>query len=127
MGNITNAGMAEVAALICADQASGHTAFDYLGFGTGTNAFNVTDTALQTQSGSRIAATGTLITVTVTNDTMQLVGTYTAGGTVAITEAGIFNAATAGTMLARWVFSARNLDLNETLQLTAKVTIKQGT
>lgn len=123
---ITNTGMAEVAALICTDQKTGHNGFDYLAFGTGTTAAAATDTALGTPSGSRIAATGTLVQTTVAGDTMQLVGTYTAAGAVAITEAGIFDAASNGTMLCRWTFDARNLDTNETLQLTAKVQIKQG-
>ena len=127
---ITNAGMAEVAGLILTDV--GGTAFDYIAIGTGTTPFDPTQTALVTEI-KRKAGTGSRVTTTVTNDTAQLVTTFssadTLSGTSAVTESGVFNAATAGTMLCRQVFSALNInwDAGDTLQVTWKVQVKQGT
>jgi hypothetical protein len=108
---ITNAGMAEVAGLILTDV--GGTPFDYIAIGTGTTAFDPTQTSLVTEI-KRKAATGTQVTTTVTNDTAQLVTTFSSAddltGTSAVTESGVFNASTGGTMLCRQVFSALNIN-----------------
>ncbi len=51
------------------------------------------------------------------------VATFSAGeGTGAVTEAGIFNASTSGTMLCRTVFSVVNKAAGDTLQVTWTVT-----
>ena len=124
---ITNTGMAEVAKLIGTDTTSGAAAFDYLGFGTSSTAFNATQDALVTQL-DRVAGTGTTVQTTVAGDTFQLVATHTAAGTETITEAGMFNGSgTSGHMLSRLVFTGRVLDLNETLTITYKIQVKQGT
>jgi len=108
---ITNAGMAEVAGLITLDV--GGTAFDYIAIGTGTTAFDPTQTALVTEI-KRKGATGSRTTTTVTNDTAQYVTTFSSAdglsGTSAVTESGVFNASTGGTMLCRQVFSALNIN-----------------
>lgn len=97
---ITNAGMAEVAGLILTDV--GGTAFDYIAIGTGTTAFDPSQTALVNEI-KRKAATGTRVTTIVTNDTAQLVTTFSSAdgltGTSAVTESGVFNASSGGTML----------------------------
>lgn len=50
--------------------------------------------------------------------------TFPAGtGTGAVTEAGLFNAASAGTMLARTVFSVVNKDVADALTITWKISI----
>jgi len=118
---ITNDGKNEVAGLICADQASSYTAFDYIGIGTGTTSASATDTALENET-DRQAATGTLTTTSVTDDTMQLVASFT-GINATITEAGVFNASTGGTMLARQTFSGIPLTTNDTLEVTYKVQV----
>jgi hypothetical protein len=52
------------------------------------------------------------------------VATFGAGvATGAITEAGVFNALTAGTMLCRTVFSVINKGALDTLVITWKVTV----
>lgn len=106
----TNAG----AAIVTNRMIQAGTAPKNIGWGTGTNAAAVTDTALQTEaapttSGGRTVGTESRTTVTNTNDNYQVVGTVTAGGTLAITEAGLFDAVTAGNMLIRSVFSAVNV------------------
>jgi len=123
---ITNAGMAEVAGLIGTDTTGDVTAFDYIAIGTGTTAPSATDTALVSEQ-QRAAATGTRVTTTVTNETLQLVkDAFSFSGSYAITEVGVFNASTGGTMLSRSTFSAVNVTANDTLKVTVKIQVKQG-
>lgn len=122
---ITNAGLAEVASLILSDNPGTATAFDYIAIGTGTTGEQATDTALELEissgGGERAAATGTLTTTTVTNDTAQLQHTYNFSSSFAVTEAGVFNAASNGTMLCRKTFSAVNVANGDSLQITYKI------
>lgn len=99
-------------------------AMSHLAIGTGTTAATNTQTALVTES-ARVALTSTnQVTTTTTNDAIQYVATFNPGtGTAALTEAGIFNAASAGTMLARTVFSVINKGDNDTLTITWKITL----
>lgn len=99
------------------------TAPKNIGWGTGTNAAAVTDTALQTEaapttSGGRTVGTESRATTTVTNDTYRVVGTVTAGGTLAITEAGLFDAVSAGVIFLRAVFSSVGVGANDSIQFT---------
>ena len=124
---ITNAGMAEVAGLIGTDTTGDVATFDYIAIGTGTTAPSATDTALANEQ-QRAAATGTRVTTSVTNDTLQLVkDAFSFSGSYAITEVGVFNASTGGTMLSRSTFSAVNVTANDTLKVTVKIQVKQGT
>lgn len=77
----------------------------YLAIGTGTTAFANTQTALVSQSGSRVAATVTRITTTHSNDTMRFTATFDITSSITITEVAIFNASTGGEMLARTVLT----------------------
>lgn len=118
---LVNTGLAEVAGLLLTDV--GGTAFDYIAIGTGTTAPAATDTALGTET-HRVAATGSRVTTNVTNDTAQLVATFSGyTGSEAITEAGVFNAATGGTMLCRQTFSALNVDWDagDSVEITEKI------
>lgn len=99
------------------------TAPKNIGWGIGTGAAAVTDTALGTESapttsGGRTVGTESRTTVTVTNDNYQVVGTVTAAGTLAITEAGTFDAVSAGNMLIRSVFSAVNVVSGDSIAFT---------
>ena len=123
---ITNAGMAEVAGLLLTDV--GGTAFDYIAIGTGTTAFDPSQTALASET-HRENATGTRVTTSVTNDTAQLEHTFSGySGSESITESGVFNASSGGTMLCRQTFSAISVDwgAGDTLKVTWKIQIKQG-
>ena len=95
------------------------TAMGYMAVGTGTTAAAAGDTSLGTElDRNSIAST------TVTGNQIEYTSTWAAGdGTGAITEAGIFNDASAGTMLARTVFSVVNKDANDTLSITWTVTL----
>jgi hypothetical protein len=93
----------------------------WMELGTGTTAAAVGDTTLQTAiSGSRVALTsGTSSTNVVT-----YVASFPAGtGTGAVTEAGTFNASSAGTMLCRTVFSVVNKGASDTMSITWTINV----
>lgn len=119
---ITSAGKAQLA-LLAGDASA--TPFTYLAVGTSSTAVAVGQTALQAEvvdSGfERAAATVSRVTTTVTNDTMQLVKTWTASGSKTIEEIGIFNASSAGTMLGRSLTTSRAFTSGETYLATYKV------
>ena len=121
---IQNAGLAEISSLILTDDPGSATAFDYMALGSGTGQA-VTDTTLATEiaasGGERAAGTGTQTTTTVTNDTSQLVVTYSFTGALAITEAGIFNASSSGDMLCYQDFSVINVTSGDSLEVTWKI------
>lgn len=122
---VTNAGKADVAALI--NGAASPNPFDYIGVGTGTTAAAATDTTLETEivdSGlSRAQGTASQTTTDVTDDTAQVTKSFSVTGTKAVTESGLFNAASVGTMLARQVFSALNVVNGDTLAVTWKIDV----
>jgi hypothetical protein len=100
------------------------TAMSHIAVGTGTTVAATTQTALVGEV-ARVALTSTTqVTTTVTGDAIQYVATFPAGsGTAALTEAGIFNAASGGTMMARTVFAVINKGALDTLTITWKITI----
>ena len=96
------------------------TAMTHMAVGSGTTAAAAGDTDLGSILGSREALDST----TVTDNAIAYVASFEAGeGTGAITEAGIFNAATGGTMLCRTVFSEVNKAANDTMSITWTITI----
>ena len=97
------------------------TTMSHVELGTGTTGAAVGNTALETViSGSRTALTST----TVTNNAVAYVVTFPAGtGTGAVTEAGIFNASSGGTMLCRTTFSVINKAAADTLGITWTITV----
>ena len=96
-----------------------NTVMTHMAVGTGTNAAAAGDTALQTEN-DRNALTST----TVTNNAVAYVATWAAGdATAAITEAGIFDAASSGDMLARTVFSVVNKGAADSMTITWTITV----
>ena len=96
------------------------TAMTHMAVGTGTTATAGGQTALVTQLGSRVALTST----TVTANSTAYVASFGAGvATGALTEAGIFNASTSGTMLCRTVFAVINKGAADTMTITWTITI----
>lgn len=102
-------------------------AFTYIAVGTGTNAASTADTALQTETSTsglgRANGTISLITTSQTNDTAQVTNTFSVSGTVAVTESGVLNAASVGTLLCRQVFTAINVINGDSLAVTWKIQI----
>ena len=119
---VVSAGAAGVASRI--NGAGSEAAFTYIAVGIGTTAAAAGDTTLESEivdSGlARAAATASRVTTDVTNDTAQLLYTFSVTGTKAVTESGVLNAASAGTLLARQVFSAVNVVNGDSLQVTWK-------
>jgi hypothetical protein len=93
----------------------------YVAWGTGAGTTGATDTTLFTENGSRVTGTTSQVTTSTTNDTLQVVGTQTAGGTLAITNAGLFDASTSGNLFAKGDFSTINLNTGDSIQFTFKV------
>lgn len=95
------------------------TAMSHMAVGSGTAAAASGNTTLGTELG-RVALSST----TVTNNAVGFSATFGAGvGTGAVTEAGLFNASSAGTMLCRTVFSVVNKAAADTMSITWTVTI----
>jgi hypothetical protein len=95
----------------------------YVGWGTGAGTTAATDTSLFTETGStRATGTQSQQTTSVTNDTYQVVGTLTAGGSLAITNAGVFDNATVGSgnLFVKGDFSTINLSSGDSIQFTFK-------
>lgn len=125
---MTNKGRALMSGLI-----TGVTALlpSHIAIGTGTVDPTATSTALTTElttgnwaGYARLAATMSQQTGSVTNDTAQYQATFTNPGTtnpIAITEAGNFDAATAGNPLLLADFAAINLNTGDSLALTITV------
>ena len=96
----------------------------YIGWGTGAGTTAATDTTLFTESGStRTTGTPAQVTTSTTNDTYQVTGTSTAGSTLAITNAGLFDNATVGSgnLFAKGDFSTINLNSGDSISFTFKV------
>lgn len=92
----------------------------HMGLGFGTTAPATSDTALESQLDSRVVLDST----TVLNNTVTYVCTFNPGVcTGAYTEAAIFNAITAGTMLNRTTFNVINKSAADTSIITWNVTI----
>lgn len=91
----------------------------HMAIGSGTAAAAAGNTALGTELG-RVALTST----TVSGSGVSYIATFGPSvGTGAVTEAGLFNGATSGTMLCRTVFSVVNKDAGDTMSITWTVTI----
>lgn len=119
---VMNAGFAQLA-LLAGDASA--VPFTYLAVGTSTTAVAPSQTALQaeiTDTGlARASGTVSRVTTTVTNDTYQITYTWTASGTKAVEEIGVFNASSSGTMLSRALTSTRTVLNGETLTATYKL------
>jgi hypothetical protein len=113
---IVNTGKNFLASAVINSSAS---PFTHMAVGTNTTAAAVTDTSL----GSELVRQA-FTTSSVASNVVTLVTTYAAGtGTGALTEAGIFNASSSGTMLSRIVFSAINKGSADSLTITWTITV----
>jgi hypothetical protein len=96
------------------------TAMTHMALGSGTTTAAAGQTDLVTLLGSREALDYT----TVTANAVAYVSSFEAGdATGAVTEAGIFNASTSGTMLCRVVFSVVNKAADDTMTVTWTITL----
>ena len=99
----------------------------WVGWGTGTVDPVVGNTSLGTPAAEdRTVGTKTQQTTTTTNDTYQVEALISCTGTAkAITEVGVFDALTAGTLFLRGTFSAINLSVGDSITFTVKTVFEQ--
>jgi hypothetical protein len=98
------------------------TAMSHMAVGSDNTAAAAGDSALGTELG-RVALTST----SVSSNTITYVGDFPAGtGTGAVVEAGVFNAASSGTLLCRTVFSVVNKAAADTLKITWTLTVSDS-
>lgn len=119
---ITNAGVA----FLVDDWYDGSkdiTSMNYHDSGTSTSAESVNDTALGYPCGEpRDLGTKSKPS----SNQLRTVATHTYGGSFAITEHGLFSAATGGTLWDRSVFSAINVSSGDSIQFTYTLTVNAG-
>ncbi len=95
------------------------TAMSHMAIGSGTTAAAANDTALGNELG-RVALTSTTVSAAV----VTYVASFPAGtGTGAVTEAGILNASSSGTLLCRTVVSDVNKGASDSMTVTWTVTV----
>lgn len=126
MAILTNAGKA-----LSASQMAGTTTTPpvHIGIGSGGTGSDpaATVTALVTPyttgtPAARGTAAPSVVTTTVTGDTFQIIGQITAAvGAVAVNEAGLFTAASAGTMAVVAGFAVINLAIGDSIAITGQI------
>ena len=118
---VVTAGKTFVASSMLKTTSNSPAAMTHMGVGTSTQDPAGTDTALISQVGSRKAFTTAADS---TDAVVTYICAFAAGeGTGALTEAGIFNAASSGTMLCRTEFSVVNKGASDSMTITWTVTV----
>lgn len=115
---VVTTGKNHIAAKIAATTNS-PAAMTHMAIGTGSTAPAAGDTTLGTETG-RVSLSGSVVST----NTITYTATFPAGtGSGAITEAGIFNASTAGTMLCRTTFPTVTKQAGDSIAVTWVVTV----
>ena len=97
--------------------------YGFMAIGHGTTAENISQNGCISED-MRVASSNTIITTTNTSDTSQHVGTFTiVAATLAMTEAVVMSAASAGNGAARSKFDVINLITNDVVALTFKFVV----
>lgn len=117
---VTNAGRTWL--LSMGSAATAPSKMGWMALGSGATAANVADTALQSETaGSRTATTNN---GAVSGQSIVFTCTFNPGvATGSITEAGILNAASGGTLLAHVVFGTITKNAADTLTITWTITL----
>jgi hypothetical protein len=117
---VVNAGLAYVISRMV---GTAKAVMSHMALGSGTTAAAAGNTDLESILGSREALDSTTIAGS-NNEQVVYVASFEAGdATGAVTEAGIFNASTAGDMLCRTVFAVVNKGANDSLTVTWTITL----
>ena len=112
---VVTAGKGYIAARI----ATAATLVSHIAIGSGSTAPTLADTALGSELGRAVITSSTSAAAVAT-----FVSTLGPGvGTGAVTEAGVFNNSSGGTMLCRTIFAVVNKDVNDTMIVTWLITI----
>ena len=99
-----------------------------IGWGTGAGTAAATDTTLFTEalvtlaggSTDHTVGTSSQVTTTTTNDTYQVTGTRTATGSGTVTNAGLWDAASGGTLFLKGDFGGIALVSGDSIAFTIK-------
>jgi len=114
---VVSAGLEYICSRMAGTSAS---VMSHMAVGSGTTAASAGQTDLVSILGSREALDST----SASSNTITYVSSFEAGeGTGAVTEAGIFNASSSGTMLCRTVFAVVNKDADDTMSITWSITL----
>lgn len=114
---ITNVGRAQAAGYLSDTVTQITTYYGNIGTGAGTAA--VGDTTLFSETGtSRISIDPTRETTNFTNDTAQYVFTYTATGSISVTNAGYFTASTGGVLMQKSDHATIPLENTDSIEYT---------
>ncbi len=119
---LTNAGRAIITNLV---SGLGGTVPRYVSWGTSSTAAAVTDIALGTESPDESRTTGTVTrtTTSVTNDTLQVVGTIVcASNPKTIAESGLQDASSSGNLFIHSVFTGVALAVTDSMTFTYTAT-----
>lgn len=96
----------------------------HMAVGTSSTAASSGQTGLVAEVARVALASSALATITSDGDSVRYIATFPAGtGTGSLVEAGIFNAASSGTMLCRTVFSTVTKGAGDSMTITWTVTI----
>ena len=118
---VTTAGKGFVAASMLKTTSNSPAAMTHMELGTGTTNPAAGDTTLETIVGSSRTA---VATPSVSGAVVTYVCTFAAGtGTGALTEAGILNASSGGTLLCRTEFSVINKGAGDAMTVTWTITV----
>lgn len=91
----------------------------HIAWGTGAGTAAVGDTTLFTEGPeARVSGTGSRVTTTQTNDTYRVTGTITASASRTPTNAGLFDASTAGNLVVKGDFTGVVLASGESIAFT---------
>ncbi len=117
---VVNTGLAFIASRMIGTSKS---VMSHMAIGSSTSSATGAQTDLVSVLGSREAIDSSNIIGT-NNEKVVYVSNFEAGdGTGAVTEAGIFNAATSGDMLCRTVFAVVNKAADDTMSISWTITI----
>lgn len=98
-------------------------AMSHMAIGEGTTTAIVADTALESEVSRKALTSKAQGTGTDANKIIYVADWAAGEGTGAITEAGMFNSASAGTMLTRTTFAVKNKDAGDSLSIQWTLTI----
>lgn len=116
---VVNTGLAHITSRLLGTSSG---VMSHMALGAGTSSAAAGDTTLGSPLGSRKAFDSVTQSGS-NNESIVYVTTFSPGeATGAVTEAGIFNASSSGTMLCRTVFSVVNKAAGDTLQVTWTLT-----
>lgn len=117
---LTNTGIVR---MINALDGGSHTPPQHVGWGTGTTAPVAGNTTLETAAAeARVSGVKSVEETNIANDTYQVISTLVCNATPkTISEAGLFDAATAGNMYVRGTFTGIALAENDAIAFTIQV------